>query len=156
MQIKKLISVAILTLTITIGFTQNKVPNYLNKKWNYVAKNMPSDWYGSNEAKLVAENVLITQKDIGGWEKNKPYHHNFSELERKEYIKNKSKKGGTFDNGSTITELFFLAKVYSQIPDERYKQAFEKGVNYIFIAQYKNGGLLHNISLLKMPKMKFF
>ncbi|MFI1744057.1 pectate lyase [Thalassobellus sediminis] len=140
MQIAKYIPILIFTLTTTLGFTQNKASNFFNKKWNHVAKNMPSKWYGSNEAKLIAENVLIAQKDIGGWEKNKPHHHNLSELEKKEYIKNKYKKGGTFDNGSTITELIFLAKVYSHNPDERYKQAFIKGVNYIFIAQYKNGG----------------
>jgi pectinesterase len=36
--------------------------------------------------------------------------------------------------------LRFLAKVYTQVNDIRYKQAFDKGVNYFLIAQYKNGG----------------
>lgn len=33
-----------------------------------------------------------------------------------------------------------MAKIYSHIPDERYKQAFENGIGYILAAQYKNGG----------------
>jgi PelA/Pel-15E family pectate lyase len=114
--------------------------SYLDLSWKVVATRMPSEWYGSTEAKLVAENVLIAQKEIGGWAKNIPYHHILSEFQKAEFIKDKSKAGATFDNGATTTELRFLAKVYSQIHDPRYKQAFDKGVNYFFIAQYKNGG----------------
>ncbi|MDP3683856.1 MAG: pectate lyase, partial [Ignavibacteria bacterium] len=33
-----------------------------------------------------------------------------------------------------------LAKVYAKIKDERYRQAFENSLNYIFKAQYANGG----------------
>ncbi|MEO7309409.1 MAG: pectate lyase [Chitinophagaceae bacterium] len=114
--------------------------SYLDLNWKQVAARMPSEWYGSGEAKLVAENVLIAQKEIGGWEKNKPYHLPLSEPEKAEYINHKAKAGATFDNDATTTELKFLAKVYAQIHDPRYKQAFDKGVNYFFISQYKNGG----------------
>lgn len=140
MKINKLVSVFLLTIASTFSFSQNKESDYLNKRWNYVATRMPSEWYGSEEAKQVAKNVMLTQKEIGGWAKNKPYHHIFSQLEKTEYLQGKYEKGGTFDNGSTITELEFLAKVYSKIKDDRYKQAFEKGLNYLFISQYKNGG----------------
>jgi len=130
----------IIFLTAYISFTQNRTDTYLDKSWKEVATKMPAKWYGSTDARLVAENVLLSQKDIGGWEKNKPYHNTFSESEREHYINDKSEIGATFDNGATITELRFLAKVYSQIMDERYKQAFKKGLNYIFISQYENGG----------------
>lgn len=114
--------------------------NYLNKRWRDVATKMPPKWYGSSEAKLVAENVLLAQKEIGGWEKNKAYHHTFSISEKEHYIIEKSEVGATFDNSATITELRFLAKVYSHFKDERYKLAFQKGLNYIFLSQYNNGG----------------
>jgi len=140
MKIVKLISIAVLTLTTTLSIAQDNSPDYLSKSWKEVATKMPSEWYGSDEAKSVAENVLLAQKEIGGWEKNKDYHKKFSESERAHYINEKSEIGATFDNGATITELRFLAKVYSQIKDERYKNAFEKGLNYIFISQYENGG----------------
>jgi PelA/Pel-15E family pectate lyase len=134
----------ILLLTVTFTSAQNnqevKSGAYLRMRWEEVAMRMPSSWYGSDEAKLVAENVLISQKEIGGWAKNEPYHHIFSDSLKAHYMETKAEKGGTFDNGSTLTELRFLAKVYSSTKDERYKQAFEKGLNYIFSAQYKNGG----------------
>ena len=140
MKISKIISVIALTLTTTLSFAQNNSADYLTKSWKEVATKMPAGWYGSDEAKTVAENVLIAQKEIGGWEKNKPYHHAFTESERNHYLNDKKEIGATFDNGSTITELRFLAKVYSQTKDERCKNAFVKGLNYIFISQYENGG----------------
>ncbi|MCM4151931.1 pectate lyase [Arenibacter sp. N53] len=136
----KLITLAILTLTTTVGFAQNKASDYLKMRWGDVATGMSLEWYGSNEARLVAENVILSQKEIGGWKKNKDYHHPFSESEKSYFNNNKTEIGATFDNGATITELTFLAKVHSQIKDNRYKQAFEKGLNYIFAAQYENGG----------------
>ena len=143
MKIAYLVSI-VLILATSFASAQNKQQvkpgDYLTMRWGRVATNMPSEWYGSDEAKLVAENVLLSQKEIGGWEKNEPYHHVFSDSLKTHYIQAKSEKGGTFDNGSTISELRFLAKVYSHLKDERYKQAFVKGLNYIFIAQYENGG----------------
>src|SRR5210317_1928146 len=94
----------IVTLTTNIVFAQEKTDSYLNKRWKDVATKMPFDWYGSDEAKLVAENVLLSQKEIGGWEKNKAYHQTFSESEKEHYIKDKAEVGATFDNSATITE----------------------------------------------------
>ena len=131
-------------LAFTFVSAQNKqqenTGSYLKKRWGEVATRMPTQWYGSEEAKLVAENLLISQKEIGGWAKNRPYHLPFSDSLKTVYLQTKNEKGGTFDNSSTITELRFLAKVYAHFKDTRYKQAFEKGVNYILSAQYKNGG----------------
>ncbi|RRN76819.1 pectate lyase, partial [Pseudoxanthomonas sp. SGD-10] len=126
--------------TVSLIYAQNSSPNYLTMRWTRVANGMPTAWYGSEEAKRIAENVLISQRDIGGWEKNQPYHRVFSDSLKKSYISKKGQIGATFDNGATTTELKFLAKVYAQQKDERYREAFLKGLNYIFIAQYENGG----------------
>jgi pectinesterase len=136
----QLIAIVVLNLAVSFGFSQDISSDYLTMAWKDVATGMPSEWYGSEKAKLVAENVLLSQKEIGGWEKNKSYHHAFTAAEKEHYAKDKSEIGATFDNDATITELRFLAKVHSQTNDNRYKQAFKKGLNYIFTAQYKNGG----------------
>ncbi|WP_346857807.1 pectate lyase [uncultured Draconibacterium sp.] len=136
----KIISIVAFSFLTIFGFAQNKSAGYLSKSWKEVATKMPAGWYSTNEAKTVAENVIIAQKEIGGWEKNKPYHHEFTQTEKNHFQNDKKEIGATFDNGSTITELRFLAKMYSRVKDERYKQAFEKGLEYIFISQYKNGG----------------
>lgn len=130
--------ILLITLSYTASYAQET--KYLSMKWKDVATKMPDDWYGSEEAKAVAEHVLLAQKDIGGWGKNKEYHLPLSEFEKAQITADKSKIGATFDNGATIAEMRFLAKVYANQKDERYKHAFEKGLNYIFISQYDNGG----------------
>lgn len=114
--------------------------DYLKMKWHKVATDLPIEWYGSKDALQIAETVLITQKTIGGWEKNKPFQHHLSEKEKAHYLNSKDEVGATFDNWATTSELRFLANVYTNVPDERYKSAFLKGLNYIFEAQYPNGG----------------
>jgi len=50
---------------------------------------------------------------------------------------------GTFDNDATVTELRFLAKVIAADEtrdDKTFRASFERGMNYIFDAQYPNGG----------------
>jgi PelA/Pel-15E family pectate lyase len=101
---------------------------------------MSDDWYASADASTVAETVLFCQQNIGGWAKNKPYHHPLSDSEKAEVIKNKSGVGATIDNGATINEMIFLAKVYARKKDDRYWKAFEKAFNYLLEAQYTNGG----------------
>lgn len=105
-----LIAILACVLTTAFTFAQEKPSDLSSKSWQFVATKMPAEWYGSAEAKSVAKNVLMAQKEIGGWEKNKPYHHAFTESEKNHYLNNKKEIGATFDNGSTITELKFLQK----------------------------------------------
>ncbi|WP_025764474.1 pectate lyase [Dyadobacter tibetensis] len=110
------------------------------KNWSEVVYKMPKSWYGSEEAIRIAENLLIAQKSIGGWEKNKPYHKMLSTQEKIQYHDSKNKLGATFDNGATTSEMLFLAKVYGQTRKESFRVAFNKGLDYIYLSQYKNGG----------------
>ena len=79
MKIAKLTSIVIVltTLTTTFSIAQDKFSEYSSKKWKDLAIKIPAAWYGSDEKKLVAENVLLSQKKIVGWEKNKALHQIF-------------------------------------------------------------------------------
>ena len=113
--------------------------SYLELRWKQVATQMPDAWYGSDEAKTVAENVLKYQTDIGGWAKNSSYHNDSVKQDEWERIK-ATGVGATFDNGATLTEMRFLTRVYTMTKDERYRDAFMKAFSYILDAQYPNGG----------------
>jgi PelA/Pel-15E family pectate lyase len=109
-----------------------------NLSWEEVANRMPAEWYASDQAAEVAETVLNHQTKIGGWTKNTDFHKKINE---EEWAKvSESGIEATFDNAATITEMRFLAKMYKNRKDERYKDAFIKGFNYILKAQYDNGG----------------
>ncbi len=104
------------------------------------AQNRPEDWYASAEALRIADNVLLFQRNSGGWPKNidmgKPLNaSDLATLERQ-----KKDLDSTIDNGATYTQLSFLARVYTAQKQERHRESFQKGLDYLFKAQYANGG----------------
>jgi pectinesterase len=109
--------------------------------WSEVVYKQSDSWYGSEEAISVAENVLLYQRNIGGWPKNTPMHKPLSETEKEKLLQLKtSTEDVTIDNGATLLEMIYLSKVYNQTQDEKYKTCFLKGLDYILEAQYENGG----------------
>ena len=113
----------------------------LDHSWRRVVANNDDEWWKSKEVADVADNVLLYQRDIGGWPKNTQMQKPLSEKEKKALIKLKSKPDGcTTDNGATFLEMTFLSKIYRFQPDDRYKQAFLNALNYLLEAQYDNGG----------------
>lgn len=108
--------------------------------WGYVATRMPESWYGSEESLRVAENILLYQRDAGGWPKNIEKHHPLTEEEKKKILSEKNLNDAIFDNSATTTEMRFLGKMYGKIPDNRYRESFNRGLKFILDAQYENGG----------------
>ncbi len=108
--------------------------------WKTYATRMPMDWYGSDEAKRIAENVLLYQTPEGGWPKNIPMHRELTEEEKNSIVHGGPGMQPTMDNDATAMEMEFMAKMYQQTGDVRYRKSFEKGLDYILDAQYDNGG----------------
>ncbi len=98
---------------------------------DYLSK--PDEWFLQQEAKRIADNVLSYQSELGGWPKNK----NTAE---KPYEGKRSSIEPTFDNGATTDELRFLARIYIATKEDRYLEAFERGLDYVLKSQYENGG----------------
>jgi pectinesterase len=110
-------------------------------RWSEIVYQQPDSWYGSGEAISIAENVLLYQRDIGGWPKNISMQNPLSKPEKEKLLQQKSStEDVTIDNGATLLEMIYLSKVYNQTQDEKYKNGFLKGLNYILEAQYENGG----------------
>ena len=97
-------------------------------------------WFGSSEATRIADNILLFQRNAGGWVKGNNYFKEYTGAEKQKVSYEKQRRDCTFDNDATHTELSFLAKVYSATKDDRYKDAFYRGIDLIFEAQYDNGG----------------
>ncbi len=104
------------------------------------AQNKADEWYSSAEALRIADIVLIYQRDSGGWPKNIDMGKPFDEAERPVLVAQKKELDSTIDNGATYTQLSFLARVYTKTQQERYRKSFLKGLDYLFTAQYSNGG----------------
>jgi PelA/Pel-15E family pectate lyase len=112
-------------------------------KWGSALKQKP-DWYAGPEALRVADNLLLYQREVGGWPKNIDMAAPLSEKERAELLKLKTVTGNeaaaTIDNGATFTQLEYLARVHTAQKHERHREAFIKGLDYLLAAQYENGG----------------
>lgn len=98
------------------------------------------DWYGSAEAMRVAENLLLFQRAIGGWQKNVDMARRLTEGEKADAIDSKEQNDSTIDNDATYAQLVYLARVFNATHQERFKTAFIKGLDYLLKMQYANGG----------------
>ena len=108
-------------------------------RWNAILK-QPSHWYATSDALRIADNVLLYQRNSGGWPKNIDMAAALSDREREQLVKQKGATDSTIDNGATYTQLVFLAKVHELQPRSSHREAFLKGFDYLLKAQYNNGG----------------
>jgi len=88
----------------------------------------------------IADNLLLYQRDTGGWPKNIEMAHVLTEQEKAALVKEKQEVDSTIDNSATYTQLAYLARVLTAKKLERHKEAFLKGFDYLIRAQYANGG----------------
>ena len=118
----------------------------------------PADWYGGAEARHVADNIVSFQTPAGGWGKNQdrtgPVRVPGQSYVAGEKLSASAKSDiqsmnaawnfvGTIDNGATVTEMRFLARVQASLAGSQgdpYRSAFLKGVRYLLTAQFPNGG----------------
>jgi PelA/Pel-15E family pectate lyase len=124
---------------------------------------MPLDrdaaWYTSPEARAIADDIISFQTPSGGWSKNqdrtKPprlrgqrYANDAENMTLGDSSFDAPKDRfwtfvGTLDNGATTTEMRFLGRVQAQLPGkdgDAYRNSIIKGVGYLLMAQYPNGG----------------
>ena len=121
-----------------------------DKSWRSITESRDENWFATNEAKEIAENVLLYQRDIGGWPKNIQMQNPLTIEEKQKLLALKYDPiECTTDNGATCQEMLYLSKMYKNNPDERYKKAFLKGIDYLLEAQYENGGWPQFYPLMK-------
>ena len=106
----------------------------------FFVANGQTDDYSSAEALRIADNFLLYQRSSGGWPKNIDMAKPLSESARASLLRDQKKTDSTIDNGATYTQLSFLARVYTAQRQERHRNAFLKGLDYLLEAQYPNGG----------------
>jgi pectinesterase len=133
-------TILVLLMSCFYSFTPSKA-QVLDHSWEQIINRNDTAWFTTEEAKEVAENVLLYQRNMGGWPKNITMQKPLSSKEKEDLLSIKSDTQNiTIDNGATMQEMLFLSRMYRAVPDERYKVAFLKGLDYLLEAQYENGG----------------
>lgn len=107
--------------------------------WRRVLNQEPA-WYGSPEAVRIADNVLLHQRSCGGWPKNIDMAAGLTAADRARLTGERSRNDAGIDNGATITQLRYLARVASATSEARIETGFLRGLDYLLDGQYPNGG----------------
>ncbi|ULL17100.1 pectate lyase [Paenibacillus sp. H1-7] len=103
-------------------------------------------YYSGDAAKDIqqADFLLTWQTAEGGWYKygmNDKYGRAWDGQEAKSDWRTKEGKDiGTIDNNATTNEILFLSAMYKQTGDARYKEAVNRGLEFLLTMQYPSGG----------------
>ena len=100
-----------------------------------------NEFFKTEEARRIGNQVLAFQRCTGGWPKNIDMTQKMSNEELAQVLKEKSRRNdSTIDNGATTMQMIYLARLYRQTNDVRYRDAFRLAVEYLLDGQYENGG----------------
>jgi PelA/Pel-15E family pectate lyase len=112
----------------------------INEKSNVISPKPNQPRYKPTQITEIADNILLYQKNNGGWPKNYDIFAILTPQQKDSVVNAKGILNTTFDNGTTYTHVTALAQVYSVTHVPKYKEAALKGIDFILSAQYKNGG----------------
>ena len=93
---------------------------------------------------IRGESILLWQRSNGGWGKAiatlSDYNLVPTAQEKTTALATKNNTDTTIDNGHVVTELRWLLADYKTTQNPNYLAAAEKAIDWLFLAQYANGG----------------
>lgn len=128
-----------LTLLVLAASLSARQPAPAGVSWDSLLT-QPSDWYSTPEATRIADNLLLYQRDTGGWPKNIDMTAVVTSADRARLTGETIQTDSTIDNGATTTEIETLARVFTATQLPRFRDGALDGLDYLLRAQYPNGG----------------
>jgi PelA/Pel-15E family pectate lyase len=103
------------------------------------------EWLVTDEARGVADNLLLYQFPSGGWPKNIDMAAPLTDAQKAELaaraeLKSLGEHGATIDNGATTSEIRFLARMFAATGEPRFRESVLRGLEYLLAAQHSSGG----------------
>ncbi|HEX6280055.1 MAG TPA: pectate lyase [Pyrinomonadaceae bacterium] len=123
-------------------------PDWKLVNWNEVFRQSP-DWYQTDEAARIGDQVILYQKANGGFEKNVDMALMLTQAEKQKLIDARPNVSETtIDNRTTYPQVAYLGRLITASAKKsspphnfsKYKEAFFKGLDYLLESQYDNGG----------------
>ncbi len=132
---RQLLAVALTTLCGLAATSRGAEPP---ARWSDEYLKHPAEWYASAAARAVADSVIQYQSPHGGWPKSTDLA---TPPRTPDDIPPEGRgRANSFDNDATTVPMEFLARMVQATSDARYRESFLRGLDYIFAAQYPNGG----------------
>ena len=108
---------------------------------NQVLQQKDSAFFKTEEARRVGDQLLLYQRNTGGWPKNVNMVESLTAAQKDSIFQQKTREDdSTIDNKATSMQMIFLARLYQQTKDDRYRDAFRKAMIFLLSGQYENGG----------------
>ena len=102
--------------------------------------------YAPEQVAQIADNLLLYQREDGGWIENQDPARILDAAERTRFQEESRKAGGSFDNRNIYTQVEYLASAYAATGDVRYRDASLQGIEFILTHQdQKCGGWPHTV-----------
>lgn len=106
-----------------------------------ILKRTDKEFFSTDEAVRIGDQVLLYQRITGGWPKNTDMARPLSPQETDSVGRERLRgDDSTVDNDATTTPIRYLARLYSATGDDRYLEAVKSGLEYLLSGQYENGG----------------
>jgi PelA/Pel-15E family pectate lyase len=112
----------------------------IKDKHNVINPKRKQPRYAANDVVAIGDNILLFQKNNGGWAKNYDVTAILTPDQQDSIRNDKGNLNTTFDNGTTYTHVASLADIYRATGQQKYADAAVKGIQFILSAQYGNGG----------------
>ena len=127
------------TISVDTASFQNSAHHWYDifDKSNVINAKPNQPRYKSTEIISIADNILLYQKDNGGWPKNYDMLAILTPAQKDSLLKVKNILNTTFDNSTTYSQIACLANIYSTTKLERFKAAVLRGIDYILSANIK-------------------
>lgn len=100
--------------------------------------------YDPSALAAIADNILLHQRDNGGWRSNWDPLRILTPEEQAAVAADSPKEDTTLDNRATYPQIEFLAHAYTQTGDLRYREGALRGVMFLFEAEIPGGGWPHS------------
>ena len=113
------------------------------QRWPRYAKMRTTnkEFYKTDEARQIGEQILAFQRVTGGWPKNIDMAKPLTKEELAKVLKDKQRiDDSTIDNSATTMQMRYLARLFQTTGDKRYSDAFGKAIEYLLSGQYEDGG----------------
>ena len=131
--VRRAVAMALLLLVVLTATAQ--------RSFKWLMRQTSPEFFKSAEARQVGDQLLLYQRVTGGWPKNIDMARPLSDEEKAQVMADQKRRDdSTTDNDATNMQMDFLARLYQQTGDVRYRDAFRHAVDYLLSGQYENGG----------------
>jgi PelA/Pel-15E family pectate lyase len=96
--------------------------------------------YAPTQVREIAANLLLFQRANGGWPKDYDMTAVLTEEQKAAVRATHERNDTSFDNGNLHSQVAYLAEAYAALGEPAWREAGERGLDFLLAAQYANGG----------------